>query len=652
MATSRPRIQAYLAASILLCSVGGLSLAGSLVSQARSLDQEASLADVRSAATRDVRHLATLVRQWLVTIDLVTGHNGSYLWEGAQDQAKEIDEQLADLSEAALIRKVGANVEELQSAAAEAQAAVVESAFLDPSARHEKMGLLVSKIDDETMKLVRGIEELQEAAEAERVRAADQLALRRARFVPTAGLMSAAYLLLVFVVWRWSVARLVRPIAALTDEALGHQPFGDVGREAPREIVLLSESLQGYASSLEAEKSALAASEERSRDEAARTRAIMEATPHAILVVDREGTIRAHNGATKDMLRLEDDDLMGEPIERFFSCPEGSDLLRESLQEIEGRRQDGSRFPVELATASFEFEGAPAHALVGQDRTDQRRLESELRQSQKQEALGQLAAGLAHELNTPIQFVGDCIHFFRDAFSDLAELLALYRKAEPERSAIEEFEREIDLPFLLDEIPAASERTLEGLKSASELIRATQELVHPAGGSHVRCDVHRAIQSAVTLARHRCEPVARTTLDLGPVPPAHCGHGELVQVMVNLLSNGADAVASNHEAHDLGRLRVSCDLDGEEIRIRVSDDGPGVPEELRSRIFDPFFTTKEVGKGSGQGLSIAHSIVQGRYGGKLGLEIGAEGGTTFEIRLRTGQPSPDPALRGVGKARN
>ena len=237
--------------------------------------------------------------------------------------------------------------------------------------------------------------------------------------------------------------------------------------------------------------------------------------------------------------------------------------------------------------------------------------------------------------------MGDCVHFYQDAFADLAHLISLYREhlsGEDAPAAITHFERDIDLPFLLDEIPAAGERTLDGLKSATELIKATQELVHPAGGSGVRCDVEEATRAAAVLARHRFEPVATIAIELDRLPPAHCGHGELVQVMVNLLANAADAIASAPDHDEKGTIEVTSRRDGDHVCLLVRDDGPGIPEEIRDRVFDPFFTTKEVGSGTGQGLAISQSVVQ-RYGGTLSFETEAGAGTTFELRLPVADPT-------------
>ena len=307
-----------MAACIVLCSAGGLALAGLLVSQARSLDADSRLADGRSAVTRDVTHLTTLVRQWLVTVDLVTGHNGSYLWEGAQDQAHEIDEQLLALGDRELVKRIGADIEAMRATAERAQRAVIDFAFLDPATSKHTPGELIDTIDEETMQLVSEIDAMTETVEEERARTSVRVAARRAQFVPLASAMSVAYLLLVVGVWRWSVVTLARPIGVLTEEATGHGPFSDPDGRAPEEIAVLKQSLQRFATSLEDEKTALAASEALSRDEAARSRAIMEAAPSAILVVDEEGRILAHNEATRSMLETSEPELTGSSAATFF----------------------------------------------------------------------------------------------------------------------------------------------------------------------------------------------------------------------------------------------------------------------------------------------------------------------------------------------
>jgi signal transduction histidine kinase len=270
--------------------------------------------------------------------------------------------------------------------------------------------------------------------------------------------------------------------------------------------------------------------------------------------------------------------------------------------------------------------GAPGHLLVVcKDVGRERRLERELRQSQKLEAVGQLAAGVAHEINTPIQFVGDSLYFLRDAFADLL------RAAQGECTA-----EEADLPYLVEEVPQAVARCEEGVGRVAEIVRALKELSHPDSREKASSDLNRACQNATIVTRNETKNVADVVLELGEIPEVPCHLGDVSQVLINLVVNAAHAIedrVAREEGMKRGRITISTAREPEHVRISIADDGGGIPEAIRERIFEPFFTTKAVGRGTGQGLAIARGIVVERHGGTLDFDTEVGRGTTFHIRL-------------------
>ncbi|MEW6582515.1 MAG: ATP-binding protein [Actinomycetota bacterium] len=284
-------------------------------------------------------------------------------------------------------------------------------------------------------------------------------------------------------------------------------------------------------------------------------------------------------------------------------------------------------------------------------------LEVELRQAQKLEAIGQLAAGVAHEINTPIQFVGDSVYFLTSAFDDLLGLISSYR-ALAEAAAtgtveaelldeIGETEAEIDLDELIGEIPEALERTTLGAERVSEIVRAMKEFAHPQEAEQAVADLNHAIQSTLTVARNELKYVADVETDLQPIPPVTCHIGDVNQVVLNLLVNAAHAITEaieDAEPGTRGVIRVSTSAEDGVVTISVSDTGKGIPEDIQGRIYDPFFTTKEVGRGTGQGLAISRTIVVEKHGGAIDFDTTPGVGTTFHVRLPVdGKPAPDTA---------
>lgn len=285
------------------------------------------------------------------------------------------------------------------------------------------------------------------------------------------------------------------------------------------------------------------------------------------------------------------------------------------------------------------------------DMTSQKRAEDELRQAQKLESVGRLAAGIAHELNTPIQFVGDNVQFLKTSFATLEQLLHHY--AELRRAAtglvapellatIEQAEAAADIEYLVEEIPRALAQTLEGVDRVATIVRAMKEFAHPGEKEKVPADLNHGLRNTLVVARNELKYVAEVETEFGDLPPVVCRPGDLNQVFLNLLVNAAHAIAKVVDGTaQKGLIRVRTCRDGDQVLVTISDTGCGIPEEIRAHIFEPFFTTKEVGRGTGQGLSLARAIVE-QHGGSLTFESEVGKGTTFYIRLPVGDSVVGP----------
>jgi signal transduction histidine kinase/CheY-like chemotaxis protein len=310
-------------------------------------------------------------------------------------------------------------------------------------------------------------------------------------------------------------------------------------------------------------------------------------------------------------------------------------------------KKDGSSvfvhfFPRPLIAADGRFQGA--FALVT-DVTQRKILESQLLQAQKLESIGQLAAGIAHEINTPTQYVTDNTRFLEQSLQELLRLLGLQerlaRQAEEQglfAGLVADIKRvgiEIGLEYLKSELPISIEQTLEGLERIAKIVRSMKEFAHPGPDVKTPADLNKAIANTVTVARNEWKYVAEVVTDLDPeLPPVPCVVGEINQVVLNVIVNAAHAIADTIAPGQerKGTIRISTRRDGDFVEIRVADDGPGIPPAIRNRVFDPFFTTKQPGKGTGLGLSTVYGIVKG-HGGHIFCQSSPGQGTTFEIYL-------------------
>ena len=268
----------------------------------------------------------------------------------------------------------------------------------------------------------------------------------------------------------------------------------------------------------------------------------------------------------------------------------------------------------------------------------------DLEQAQKLEAVGRLAAGIAHEINTPIQFIGDNVQFLREAFDSLDRLLDTYRELRASAEAgsvdgallvaVRTAEEAADLAYLTEEVPKALAQTLEGVERVATIVRAMKEFARPGEKERKPTDINRAVLSTLVVARNELKYVADVETELGEIPPVLCQPSDVNQVLLNLLVNAADAIAdAPGRDGQKGMIRVRTAREGDSVVISVGDTGCGIPEQIRAKVFDHFFTTKEVGRGTGQGLSLARAIVVEQHGGSLTFESEVGRGTTFHVRL-------------------
>ncbi|NLS95572.1 MAG: HAMP domain-containing protein [Planctomycetaceae bacterium] len=292
---------------------------------------------------------------------------------------------------------------------------------------------------------------------------------------------------------------------------------------------------------------------------------------------------------------------------------------------------------------------------------ERERAQHELARTQKLESVGQLAAGIAHEINTPAQFVADNTRFLRDAFKGLDVLIAQVTRlidAAKQDAITEELIAEVDsarieadIDYTMKEVPKAIQQSLEGIECVGNIVLAMKEFSHPGSKQKQPVDLNRAIQTTLIVCRNEWKYAAEMVTDFDPdLPPVPCLAGDLNQVVLNLVVNAAHAVAEQNSDRK-GTILVQTRRDGDWAEIRIQDSGPGIPEDIRDRVFDHFFTTKEVGKGTGQGLTIAHSIVVKKHGGTIHFETEMGQGTTFIVRLPITHPANSaPAIRDSSSA--
>jgi PAS domain S-box-containing protein len=386
---------------------------------------------------------------------------------------------------------------------------------------------------------------------------------------------------------------------------------------------------------------------------------LLQAIPSLLIGLDAQHTVVWWNTTAETLLGRRAPDVVGQPLvacrlpwqdglllQGLATCQETGEAVR--LEDIAFRYADGTQGYLGLSISCVPASqvGDLHLLLMGQDVTRRRQLESQLARAQKLEAIGQLAAGIAHEINTPTQYIGDNIRFLQEAFADLRALLAHATALRQATRAgtlppallrqLESAAATLDLEYLAEEIPQAIQQSLEGIERVTKIVQAMKEFSHPGTDHKIPIDLNRAIESTVTVARNEWKYVAEVALDLDPsLPLVPCLPDDINQVVLNLIVNAAHAIADVIEAHGTEKgcitLKTCQEQDG--IVLSIRDTGSGIPAAIRDRIFDPFFTTKDVGKGTGQGLAIAYDVIVRKHSGTITFDTVEGEGTTFLVRL-------------------
>ncbi len=390
---------------------------------------------------------------------------------------------------------------------------------------------------------------------------------------------------------------------------------------------------------------------------------------HAIYMLDPDGYVMTWNKGAERITGYSPQEILGQHFSLFYyeqderkaGKPEQGLKVAAAVGRFEDEgwrvRKDGSRFWAHaLITALKDQTGElQGFAKLTQDLTERKQLEAQLGLARKLEAVGQLAAGIAHEINTPLQYVTDNTRFLHDAFGELepvlrqtTQLLAANSDSPVPPALLSSLAAAVahaDVAYLTTEIPSALEHSQHGLEQVRKIVQAMKEFSHPGAMEKVATDLNRALETTLMVARNEWKYVAEVVTDFAPdLPRVPCLPGDINQVFLNLIVNAAHAIAEVVVNGSKGTIALSTRREGNWVEMRIRDTGSGIPEAVRERVFDPFFTTKEVGKGTGQGLALAYAVVVDKHGGSLSFETDVGKGTTFILRLPL-TPSTPPLGR-------
>ncbi|MEM6799532.1 MAG: ATP-binding protein, partial [Planctomycetota bacterium] len=370
------------------------------------------------------------------------------------------------------------------------------------------------------------------------------------------------------------------------------------------------------------------------------------------------GVINEWNVRAQELFGWSREEVVGRRLEETI-CPQeesrrGSGGLQQLTRageegkrlEVLARHRDGREIPAEVSMSMMQRDGEIVFNAFIHDITARRELQAQLAHGQKLESIGQLSAGIAHEINTPTQYVGDNTRFVQDALSDVFAVLDAYAElAQQVRagggtsdalSALDEAIEAADLDYLTGELRDAVSQSLEGVDRVASIVRAMKEFSHPGAATKTPTNLNEAIAATITVATNEWKYVAAVETDFdASLPLVPCLPGDFNQVVLNIIVNAAHAIAEKvgKNSGRKGVIKVATALDGEWAQVTISDNGTGIPAEVINRVFDPFFTTKDVGVGTGQGLAISRSVIVDKHSGTLDVDSKVGDGATFTIRI-------------------
>lgn len=389
------------------------------------------------------------------------------------------------------------------------------------------------------------------------------------------------------------------------------------------------------------------------QDKEAKMRSIVETAAEGIVtIISEEGIITTFNSAAENIFGRQSAEIVGQnvnlltpediSVDAFLKQHQDSQRERSSYETF-GIKSDGNKFPIQISISHLTINNESAYTIIVRDLTETKLLESQLLQSQKLESVGQLAAGIAHEINTPMQFIGDNIQFLKTASTEILDFLNDYRSINTStdnnlRASLESIDSKnshVDIEFLNEEMGLAFEDSVHGVSRVSKIISAMKDFSHPGGDVLEFEDINKAIESTTIITQNEWKYVATLNLELdksiGKIP---CLIHEFSQVILNMVINASHAIQQRFPGGEIqGIITIKSYLKDDEVHIEVTDNGDGIAEENLNKVFDQFFTTKEVGIGTGQGLSIAYQTIVEKHKGRLDLKSEQGVGTTFYIVL-------------------
>ncbi|WDE98542.1 ATP-binding protein [Lentisphaera profundi] len=571
------------------------------------------------------------INQWKRTLDLYLMKHEPYLHKSLKEQVnaiKYINQQYVGSDN---IRLVSARIEQVMHLC---------SKKMSTDAEWKILSIASGKL---TLDLEGSVQALQKKLRTQINEKRLYISSLQKQFSLTVYVCPTLFIAFSLIMLKWANRTVVQPIKDLTELARK----GEISQEKfsykkPVEVDHLVDSLNEYIREL-IEVKDQAWQEMRQNEYAnARMSNIMETAADAIICTSSSGDIIQMNASFRRLTFLTDDypgELRCEFFLPNFRLSDYSEDIMETFVSVEQtvlKNTNGEDIPIELSVSHFTYEEVMYFTLVIRDIRERERMQQQILQAQKMESVGTLAAGIAHEINTPTQYIRNYCIFLQDAFNDLAKYVKMTQE-HPTSQVLKKLEEDIELDFLMEEIPKALKGSEEGLGKVSVIVKSMKVMSHPSKSEKVSYDINTLLKEAVILSRNQWKQFAEIKYILDEnIHEVMCYPGLLSQTFINIIVNAAQAIEEQIKTQTfetLGVITIRTTMKKRNVMIKISDTGIGVKDSIRTKIFDPFFTTKEVGVGTGQGLALSHDLIVGKHGGSISFDSNPGLGCSFIILL-------------------
>jgi PAS domain S-box-containing protein len=626
----------YTSLLVMSCMIIGFLAAGIIFFKAHIIDESRTRLQSTRYNKTLIHESSILTKQWLISLDLYLNSKEQYLYQGLVDQADAIYYLNNQISDNKLINDVSVRM-----------AKVIEecSVFHNATTRvidEKQWNKLINITDSLTLDLLKPLENAERVISKQLIIQEDEVKLYKSQFYRTVYICPILFIVFSLIMLRWSHQIIVKPIETLTKMAnQGNIREFKLNNICPSEIKILASSLDTYIHDINKAKELSLKEVKRTEYANRQLSNIMETAVDSIVCVNETGLIIKMNDSFKSLVNFPANDQATVNLEDFI--PElnlndfGHDTLNHliNFQETRLHTKEDSILPVEISVSSFSNENKNFYTIIIRDISSRIAMQNQLLQSQKLESIGRLSAGIAHEINTPIQYIMDYHVFLKESCHDLLDFIQSVYLIDDK--TLLDLAETMDLDFILAEIPRAIEGSLHGLREISEIVKSVKVMSHPTHQNKVFYNVNKLIRGAVTISKSewKYESTIEYNLDEN-LPDILCFPSFLNQTFVNLIVNAAHAINSkklSRELTDLGLIKITSKFSESEVIIEFKDTGQGMNKDIMGKIFDPFFTTKDIGVGTGQGLALVYDFIVSKHKGKIYCESKEMQGTTFFIHL-------------------